>query len=267
VGHVDPAAAAARALAGVLGGSKVAIDAGAFPAALARTFEWVDVGDELARARAVKDPDEVELIRAAIAVCDAGQAAARAEARPGMSELDLWALIRAAMERKAAGRLPVLADLVSGPQTADVGGSPGARVLEEGDLVLCDLVPRVAGYWGDSCATFALGDPGEAARSAHARAAEALEAIVAEIRPGVVAGDLDAFTRARLDFPHHTGHGIGAAWHEEPRIVPDARIRLEEGMVVAIEPGFYAVVGVRLEQVALVTGHACEVLSRHDLSL
>ena len=51
--------------------------------ALAAGLDWVDVGDELASARAVKDPDEVELIRAAIAVCDAGQRAARAHAAGG----------------------------------------------------------------------------------------------------------------------------------------------------------------------------------------
>jgi len=267
IGPVDPVASAADALKGALEGSPVAIDAGAFPAALASDLEWVDVGAELAKARAVKDPDEIALVRQAIAVCDAGQAAARAAVEPGMTELELWALTRAEMERTAGRRLPVLADLVSGPRTTEVGGPPGARVLQEGELVLCDLVPRVAGYWGDSCATFALGDPSAAARSAHSRARDVLASILAEIRPGVVAGELDALARARLAFPHHTGHGLGAAWHEEPRIVPDAPTQLEEGMVIAIEPGSYSGVGVRVEQVVLVTEEGCEVLSGHDLSL
>ena len=63
------------------------------------------------------------------------------------------------MESTAGGRLAVLADLVSGPRTADIGGPPGPRMIAEGELVLCDLVPRVAGYWGDSCSTFAVGEP------------------------------------------------------------------------------------------------------------
>lgn len=267
IGPIDPVAGAAGALARTLEGARVAIDAGAFPAALVRDVEWVDVGDDLARARAVKDPDEIELLRRAIAVCDTGQAAARAEAEPGMTELDLWALVRAELERAAGERLPVLADLVSGPRTADIGGPPGTRVLEEGDLVLCDLVPRVAGYWGDSCATFALGEPAATASSAHAEATDALASVIAEIRPGIAAGELDALARSRLEFPHHTGHGLGAAWHEEPRIVPGSAVLLEEGMIVAIEPGTYADVGVRVEQVVLVARDGCEVLSRHDLSL
>ncbi len=100
--------------------------------------------------------------------------------------------------------------------------------------------------------------PGLAQRSA---------AVVAAVRPGAVAGELDALARTKLEFPHHTGHGIGAGWHEEPRIVPGSRTVLEEGMVVAIEPGTYRDAGVRLEQVVVVTATGCDVLSGHDLSL
>ena len=269
IGPVDPVGAATRALAAVLDGPSVAIDAGTLPAALALGLDWVDVGDEIALARAVKDPDEIELIRAAIVVCDAGQRAARAHAAPGVSELELWAAIRGAMESTAQTRLPVLADLVSGPRTAEVGGPPSARVLAEGDLVLCDLVPRVGGYWGDSCATFAIGEPSAAAQEAHARARTALTDVIAAIRPGAVARELDALARAQLEFPHHTGHGLGTSWHEEPRLIPGSTTVLEKGMVVAIEPGTYegVSVGVRLEQVVLVTAAGCDVLSGHDLSL
>ena len=91
--------------------------------------------------------------------------------------------------------------------------------------------------------------------------------MVAAIRPGVVAGELDALARAQLEFPHHTGHGLGTSWHEEPRLIPGSTTVLEEGMIVAIEPGTYEGVGVRLEQVVLVTAAGCDVLSGHDLSL
>ena len=267
IGPLDPVGAAARALAEVLDGTRVAIDAGTLPVALAAGLDWVDVGDELASARSVKDPDEVELIRAAISVCDAGQRAARAHAEAGITELELWAAVRGEMERAAGTRLPVLADLVAGLRTTEVGGPPSSRIIEDGDLVLCDLVPRVAGYWGDSCATFAVGEPSAAAREAHARARAVLVELVAAIGPGRVAGDLDTMARAQLEFPHHTGHGIGTGYHEEPRLVPGSTTVLEAGMVVAMEPGTYPDAGVRVEQVVLVTTHGCEVLSGHELAL
>ena len=268
LGPVDPVAGAARALASVVEGRRVAAETGSLPAALADGIDAVDVTAALAAERAVKDRDEIERIRAAVALCDAGQRAAREAAREGATELEVWAATRAAIEREAGGRVPLLADLVSGPRTADVGGPPGGRELRRGDLVLVDLVPRRDGYWGDSCATLTVGDPDDGARARHRVAQEALARGVDAVRPGVLAGELDALVRTGLDYPHHTGHGLGTAWHEQPRIVPGAETALEAGMVVALEPGSYGDGrGVRVEQVLLVTADGCEVLSGHDLSL
>jgi Xaa-Pro aminopeptidase len=265
---LDPVGGAARALADAVGGRRVAAEAGALPAALAQAVSWVDVGDGLRLAQAVKDDDELELIRAALALCDVGQKTVRERAEPGLTELELWAIVHGAIEQEAGARTPVLADLVAGPRTGDTGGAPGARELREGDLVLCDLVPRRQGYWGDCCATFALGEPSPGAREKHRIARERLERVLEAVRPGAVAGELDTLARDGLDYPHHSGHGLGADWHEEPRIVPGSETVLEAGMVVAFEPGVYAPAeGARVEQVVLVTDDGCEILSGHELEL
>ena len=268
LGPLDPVGGAARALVGVAGGQTLATEGAALPVALAAGLRTVEAGPALAGARAVKDDDEIALLRAALALCDAGQRAAREHARPGISELALWALVRAAIEHEAGGRTPVLADLLTGPRTADVGGPPVDRALAAGDLVLCDLVPRLAGYWGDSCATFAIGEPSADAGRRHRAAADALARAIEAVRPGVVAGNLDALVRKGLDYPHHTGHGLGTTYHEAPRIVPDEATVLEAGMVIALEPGSYGDgEGVRVEQIVLVTEDGCEVLSGHKLEL
>jgi len=41
------------------------------------------------------------------------------------------------------------------------------------------------------------------------------------------------------NYPHHSGHGVGTIYHEEPRIVPYNSTRLLPGMVIALEPGIY----------------------------
>lgn len=265
---IEPVLCARRALARAVDGRRVAIEAGFVPAALAEAIAWIDIGDELVLAAAVKDPDEVELIRAAIELCDVGQREVRDRAQPGMTELELWAHVRGAIEREAGVRTPVLADLVAGPRTGATGGAPSVRAMGEGELVLCDLVPRRKGYWGDSCSTFALGEPSNEARTRHREACDRLARVLEAVRPGAVAGELDEIARTGLDFPHHAGHGLGTDWHEEPRIVPGSRTVLEPGMVVAFEPASYGEsAGARVEQVVLVTGDGCEVLSRHSLDL
>lgn len=265
-----------RALAALEGVGAVSADLASLPGALAWELaragvDVVDVRAELRRARAVKDPDELEAIRAAIAVADAGQAAARAGLAAGRSELELWAETRLALERAAGGRIPVLADFVTGERTEEVGGLPEERVVGEGDLLLVDLVPRVGGYWADSCATVACGEPTAAARGAHERSRAALERALALVRPGASTVEIDRAARAAVGgagYPHHTGHGIGTASHEEPRIVPDSDRKLEAGMVVALEPGVYEEgAGVRVEVVVVVTEDGYDVLSSHELSL
>lgn len=264
------------ALAALPGPGPFAVELTSLPGSLVQALAargLDDVTIELQRARAIKDADELEPMRAAIRVADAGQAAARAAFRIGRSELEVWAETRAAMEAAAGGRIPVLADLVTGPRTADGGGPPGERRIDEADLLLVDLVPRLGAYWGDSCATVALGVPDDAVRRAHAAALEALEAAKAAVRPGARAGDVDRAARSVVEsaggsYPHHSGHGLGLTVHEEPRIVPGSERLLEAGMVVALEPGLYGDGwGLRVEQIVLVTGDGHELLSGHDLSL
>ncbi len=97
---------------------------------------------------------------------------------------------------------------------------------------------------------------------------ETLDALLDAVKPGLRAAELDALGRSRMDYPHHTGHGLGVTPHQFPRIVPDATWTLEPGMVIALEPGTYpGPWGVRVERVAVVTEGGCEVLSGHSLDL
>jgi Xaa-Pro aminopeptidase len=277
VAPLDPVGRAVQALGRALaraGRGRVLVDGASVPAGLAALVpDGALVGPELATLGAVKTADEVAAIEASLRLCEAGHLAARRESVPGATELDVWAALRAAIDEAAGGRTPLVADLVSGPRTAHVGGPPVARSLAEGDLVICDLVPRHDGIWGDSCATWAVGEPSADAVRLHAAATAALEATLAALRPGATGGDVDTTARAAMaadgfDFPHHTGHGVGFHYHEAPRAVPGGDTVLEPGMVVALEPGGYlADVGVRVEVVALVTDGAPRVLSRHSLDL
>ncbi len=232
---------------------------------------WLPADNDLIAQRAVKTEDELSKIRAALAVCDAAQAHVRQVLRAGMTELDVWASMRAQVESIVGTRIPMLADLVSGPRTAEIGGLPTPRVMQAGDAILFDFVPRLEGYWGDCCATLFVGEPSEALKRMRHVSHAALRHGISMLRPGVRACDVDAALRKHIQdagyepYPHHTGHGVGVAYHEEPRIVPYETMVLKAGMVIALEPGVYVpgVGGARMEDVMLITPDGCEVLTQH----
>ncbi len=223
--------------------------------------------------RAVKTADEIAKIRAALALCDLAQAEVRANLSPGMSEIELWGQVKARLEREAGARLPINGDLVASLRTSEMGGLPGPAVVREHDPVMLDVVPRLDGYWGDNCCVHFAGSATVEMAQIYAVVRSALSRGIEAARPGLAARDLDALLRRAIEsagyqpHPHHSGHGIGASYHEEPRIVPYGALPLAPGMVIALEPGIYlpGVGGVRLEDVILVTEDGCELLTRHLL--
>jgi Xaa-Pro dipeptidase len=233
--------------------------------------QLVPLDGAFSAVRAVKSGVEIEKIKASLALCDRAQAFIADSARAGQSEIELWGALKADLESTAGGRLPVLADLVAGLRTADVGGLPGGYQIQPGDAIIADIVPRLDGYWGDNAGTHFAGQPVPALEKAYRDVRAALQKGIQAVRPGLKACDLDRLLRQELTsqgyppYPHHSGHGIGATFHEEPRLVAYNQLALQPGMVVAIEPGAYlpGIGGVRLEDVVLVTAGGCEILTRH----
>jgi Xaa-Pro dipeptidase len=258
---------------GKLQNARLGIEIDAIPAVITQSLhsrfpkiEFVDVTSEILLLRAVKDKDEIDLIRSSVALCDIGQMSALKNAKVGISELELFSKVRYEMESAAGSRIPILLDFISGKRTSASGGLPTNKTIESGDLVLSDLVPCLNGYWGDSCNTFVVGKATSSQMKAFDSVKEALQIGIDAVRPGVKAMQVDKLMRAHIgDFFHHGGHGIGTVYHEEPRIVPYNDIELVPNMVIALEPGIYKEdFGIRLEHSVVVTETGCEVLTKFN---
>ena len=99
---------------------------------------------------------------------------------------------------------------------------------------------------------------------------------IAAVKPGVRFCDIDAAARDYITekgygkyFTHRTGHSIGIECHDYGDVSSVNTMPVEEGMIFSIEPGIYlpGEVGVRIEDLVLVTADGCEVLNKYPKDL
>ncbi|MBL7700343.1 MAG: aminopeptidase P family protein [Chitinophagaceae bacterium] len=231
--------------------------------------QWVDIFRDLAMERIVKDQLEISMIKSAAELCDLGQRTLKNNVKSGHTELELFSLVGRSINEAAGTRVPVMADFVSGPRTAQGGGIPSGKKILDNELLLADLTPCLNGYWGDCCGTIAAGNIISQQRNDFAKVKDGLFRAIDAIKPGVRSFQIDELLRKHVyDYPHHSGHGVGTMNHEEPRITPYNNMELQAGMVIALEPAIYRDdYGIRLEHLLLVTKDGAEQLTAFDYQL
>ncbi len=224
-----------------------------------------------------KDAAEIQALRDAGAAIDRVHARVHEWLRPGRTEAEVGADIKAAIVEEGHTH----ADFVivgSGPNGASPHHDVSERVIERGDVVVVDIGGPIAeGYNSDSTRTYAVGEPRDAdVAETYAVLQRAQRAAVEAVRPGVTAEQIDAAARDIIDgagygefFIHRTGHGIGLDVHEEPYIIKGNALPLEPGMAFSVEPGIYQPGrwGARIEDIVVVTEDGVESVNQrpHDL--
>lgn len=198
-----------------------------------------------------KSAAEVAKIAAAGAVLADCLDMLAAETRPGVTTAQLDALAEAFIRER--GGVPTFlgyrgfpGSICASPNDMVVHGIPGPYRVAEGDLLSLDVGVTLDGYIADSAITVIVGDTGAGAERMVAVTAESLEAGIAECREGKRVGDISHAVQEVVEAAGFSvvrslvGHGVGREMHEDPQIPnygPAGRgPRLEEGMVVAIEP-------------------------------
>jgi Xaa-Pro aminopeptidase len=231
----------------------------------------------VAEMRRQKDPDEVEQLRRCMRATEAGHVWARANVRPGMTELDVYCGINSACIQKAGQAAIVYGDFAVSPGPERKGGAPTGRVLEPGDMLILDFSVVLGGYRSDFTNTLVVGrDPTPDQQRLYDLCMQAMAAGEKELRAErpcrtVYAALRDAFDRAGMadHFPHHAGHGLGLTHPEAPYVVRESDETLLTGDVITLEPGLYVpgVGGIRIEHNYLITGAGYERLSNHVIAL
>lgn len=237
----------------------------------AASAEFVPAGPDLVNPlRMRKEPAERERLRAAAALADQAVLAAVAALRPGVTERKVAAAVADSFATAGAEQT-LFALVAAGPNGAFPHHDTSGRAIGAGEPVVLDLGCRLEGYASDITRMAVIGEPPADYRAVHETVERAVQAALAEARPGRRARDVDAAARRVIEaagygeyFTHRTGHGIGLTGHEAPWITGTSDSVLEEGMAFSIEPGIYLPgrFGVRLEEIVIIEGDGCRVLSR-----
>jgi methionyl aminopeptidase len=172
-----------------------------------------------------------------------------------------------------------------------VHGIPGARELEDGDIVSLDFGVSVDGFHGDSAVTVGVGEIGDEEQRLIDVSKQSLDDAMEVMGPGIRLSDIGYTVQTRVEDAGFTvvrdfaGHGIGKALHEPPWIpnygASGRGPRLLPGMVLAVEPMVTAgepdvmmmddewtavtedgSLSAHFEHTILITEHGCETLTR-----
>jgi Xaa-Pro aminopeptidase len=243
--------------------------------ALLDPAELVDASPVTGAVRRVKQPGEIDRLRATASAADDAMRAITAERFSGRSEAEISRRIRELL-LTAGHDSADFAIVGSGPNAASPHHEPGERVIETGDSVVLDIGGTRAAYCSDTSRTAFVGEPPpdfaamyEVLRIAQAAACEA-------VAPGVPACDIDRAARRVIEeagygeaFFHRTGHGIGMETHEEPYIVESNDEPLVAGNAFSIEPGIYIAGqwGARIEDIVVCTEAGGERLNTSSTEL
>jgi Xaa-Pro dipeptidase len=244
-----------------------------------RGMEVIDAVGLIEDARVIKSSDEIECMKWSIAVADLGISKMKEMMRPGISEVQLWALLNYTNLANDGdwhdGRM-----LVSGDRINPWYQEASPRKLEAGDLLGFDTdMVGPFGYCADISRTFHCGpgQPTRRQRTLYRQAFDEIEHNLTLLKPGITLQEISerAYLPPEEFHPNRYTcimHGVGMC-DEAPKVYYPQDIEqrgyqgtIEENMVMCVESYIGAVGerdGVKLEQQVLITKDGYELLSTY----
>jgi len=234
-------------------------------------LQLVPVDGLVESLRAIKEPEEIELITRAAELTDKAVEYIEGVAHVGMTEKEVAWEIEKFLREHGSQALPFDVIAASGPNSALPHAKPSPRQIGAGEQVVIDIGARVGGYASDLTRTLCLGAADNTFKKVYDTVLGAQLAALAIIKEGMSGDEADSLARTVIEqagygeaFGHGLGHGVGLAPHEQPRLGPNSTDPLTSGMVFTIEPGIYLAGwgGVRIEDLVLMENGEIRMLSK-----
>jgi Xaa-Pro aminopeptidase len=228
-------------------------------------------GDSLVETlRAIKDKQEIVLLRQAIAVAERAFQVIRAQLTSRQTEREIAHELERQIRTLGGTGCSFKPIVAVGPRAALPHATPGENQIGSSPFVLIDWGAVVGGYRSDLTRVLLTTKMPPKFSKVYETVLMAQQAAISAMKPGVLVSKIDQVARevmaaAGMDkrFNHGLGHGIGLEIHEAPRLGKNWDRPLEPGMVVTVEPGAYfpGWGGVRIEDDVLITRDGVELLS------
>ena len=225
------------------------------------------------RLRMIKDPKELALIKKSGDLLWKGFLHVRKKLKVGISELELAREFEFFVKKNGAEALSFEPIVAFGSNSALPHHHSSTRKLKKDEVVLFDLGVMLDGYASDMTRTLFFGKVSKRIEEIYRIVRKAHDAALKECKAGIQIAQLDRAARKAMGkeekyFLHSLGHGIGLHVHEYPRISSKVKKgKLEEGMVITIEPGLYLpnVGGIRYEDMIIITKNGYRNLFKDTL--
>ncbi len=238
--------------------------------------DYIGKSNEIEKRRMIKTAYEIEKIRQAEEIGDKAFSHILGYIKEGVSERDISAELEYFMKKQGAEKTSFDTIVISGKKTSMPHGTPDDKKIEKGDFITLDFGCVFDGYCSDMTRTVVLGKATDKQKEIYDIVYEAQMAGLEAIKSGESCKNADKSARDIIEkagygqyFGHSLGHGVGLMIHELPNLSPKSDIILEDNMVVSCEPGIYIpdFGGVRIEDLVVVSGEKCTVLSKSQKKL
>lgn len=232
------------------------------------SVEVRDCAPVMAEMRRIKTSEEIDALRRAGRVGALAMTEAIRSSRPGQGEWELEAVMSFVHRREGASGPAYQGIVGCGPNALVLHYSEDTRTMAPGEMLLLDYAPEFDHYVSDITRSWPIdGRFTPRMIEIYDAVLEAQEAGIAEVKPGKSMEDVEKACRRVLSkygmaklARHGVSHYVGMEVHD----VGENMRPFEPGVVLTVEPGVYdaaAVIGVRIEDVVLVTVNGCEVLT------
>ena len=222
--------------------------------------------------RRIKDEKEQEIMRKSSKICDEVMEALIPWVVKGLTEKELDAKVRQLFAERGVVELSFDPITAYGRGGADPHHATDDSKGKRGDSVVLDIGGMYKNYASDMTRTVFIGEVSDKAREVYEIVKEANLRGIAAAKPGNRMCDVDKACRDYIEskgygdyFTHRTGHSIGLEDHEVGDVSSANGAVIQPGQVFSVEPGIYLLdegIGVRIEDLVLITEDGCEVLNQ-----